>query len=211
MALPLFPLNTVLTPGGRLPLRVFEPRYVRLLRTVLDPSTGTREFGVIGIRVGHEVGVGQATSLFEVGCSAHVDHLAANGEAEFALLTSGRRRFELCAIDEQAGTPYLTGMVQYLDEPVGDAERVQERLARVRFQLTRYLEAVGADDITVDEDPTSASYRIADLARLSLPDRAELLAAPTTEVRLALAARILQREWTLATELRAVPWSGPPR
>jgi uncharacterized protein len=210
--LPLFPLGTLLAPGGRLPLRVFEPRYVRLLRTVLDPATGTREFGVVGIRQGHEVGPATSAtpvSLFAVGCTAHIDHLAANGESEFALLTTGRRRFELAGFHEAAGTPYLTGLVRYLNEPLGDPERALERRAKARIELTRYLEVLGGPDIDLPEDPVAASYRIAELNRLSLADRAELLAAATAEHRLALAARVLRREWTLFTRLRAVPWAGP--
>lgn len=209
VALPLFPLSTVLTPGGKLPLRVFEPRYVALLRAVLDPRTGTREFGVIGIKTGHEVGVGAARALFDVGCTASVDHLAASGESQFALLTSGRRRFELVGVDQTAGTPYLTGRVRFLDERVGEPGRAAERLARVRGELTRYLSAFGDEPVDLPEDPLPASYRITDLPRLSLTDRADLLAAPTADDRLALAARILRREWTLVTRLGAVPWTGP--
>ncbi len=209
VALPLFPLSTVLTPGARLPLRVFEPRYVALLRAVLDPRTGTREFGVIGIKSGHEVGAGAARALFDLGCTASVDHLAASGESQFALLTTGRRRFELVDVDESAGTPYVTGRVRFLDERVGDAERAADRLARVGVELTRYLAVFGDDPADLPQDPLAASYRITDLARLSLTDRAELLAAPTAEDRLALAVRILRRERTLVTQLGAVPWTGP--
>ena len=51
--LPLFPLNTVLFPGGRLPLKVFEQRYVEMTkRCVRDGSP----FGVCMIREGKEVG-----------------------------------------------------------------------------------------------------------------------------------------------------------
>lgn len=209
VALPLFPLNTVLSPGTRLPLRVFEPRYVALLRDVLDPHTGTREFGVIGIRLGHEVGKGAARALFGVGCTASVDHLAASGESQFALLTTGRRRFELLSVDDAAGTPYLTGLVRFLDEALGDADGALDRLVRARGELTRYLAALGEDPAELPQDPVAASYRIAELGRLGLADRVDLLAAGTAEDRLALAARILRREWTLVTELAAVPWTGP--
>lgn len=210
VAIPLFPLSTVLTPGAKLPLRVFEPRYVALLRAVLDPRTGTREFGVIGIKTGHEVGAGAGRALYDVGCTASVDHLAASGESQFALLTSGRRRFELVEVDASAGTPYLTGRVRFLDERVGDPERAAERLVRVRGELTRYLAAFGDEPVDLPEDPLAASYRITELARLGLADRADLLAAATAQDRLALAARILRREWTLVTRLGAVPWTGPP-
>lgn len=208
-ALPLFPLSTVLTPGARLPLRVFEPRYVALLRAVLDPHTGSREFGVIGIKLGHEVGSGAARALFDVGCTASVDHLVASGESQFAVLSTGRRRFELVGVDESAGTPYLTGLVRFLDEPAGDAGLAAVQLERVRGELARYLSALGEEPAEVPADPLAASYRVPDLARLGLADRARLLAAPSAEARLALAARMLRRESTLVSRLGAVPWTGP--
>jgi hypothetical protein len=49
----LFPLNTVLFPGGRLPLRIFEQRYMDMAKACL--RDGAR-FGVCLIREGREVG-----------------------------------------------------------------------------------------------------------------------------------------------------------
>jgi Lon protease-like protein len=51
--LPLFPLNTVLFPGGRLPLRIFEQRYMDMAKACLKDSS---PFGVCLIREGSEVG-----------------------------------------------------------------------------------------------------------------------------------------------------------
>ena len=45
--LPLFPLGTVLFPGVRLPLQVFEPRYVALLRDLAEMPPAERAFGVV--------------------------------------------------------------------------------------------------------------------------------------------------------------------
>ena len=65
--LPLFPLSTVLFPGMRLPLHIFEERY-RLLVAYLRDHPEPRRFGVIGIRKGREVGAAGVTALHEVGC-----------------------------------------------------------------------------------------------------------------------------------------------
>ena len=51
--LPLFPLNTVLFPGGRLPLRIFEQRYMDMAKACLKDGS---PFGVCLIREGNEVG-----------------------------------------------------------------------------------------------------------------------------------------------------------
>ncbi|HEX5095168.1 MAG TPA: LON peptidase substrate-binding domain-containing protein, partial [Acidimicrobiia bacterium] len=51
----MFPLGTVLFPHALLPLQVFEPRYRVMMRNLLD---GEREFGVVLIERGSEVGGG---------------------------------------------------------------------------------------------------------------------------------------------------------
>ncbi len=58
MQLPLFPLGTVLFPGGVLPLRVFEARYMDMVRACMKQST---PFGVVLITKGGEVGAPAAT------------------------------------------------------------------------------------------------------------------------------------------------------
>ena len=61
MQIPIFPLNTVLFPGGVLPLRVFEARYMDMTRECMRKGT---PFGVCLIQEGHEVGIS--------GSAAHV-------------------------------------------------------------------------------------------------------------------------------------------
>jgi len=51
--LPLFPLNTVVFPGGRLPLRVFEQRYLDMVKQAIADNT---PFGICAIREGAETG-----------------------------------------------------------------------------------------------------------------------------------------------------------
>ena len=63
--LPLFPLGTVLFPGGRLSLRIFEPRYLDLIRDCTRSSSG---FGVCLILEGSEVGAPAVPAA--LGCEA---------------------------------------------------------------------------------------------------------------------------------------------
>jgi Lon protease-like protein len=68
VALPLFPLSTVLFPGLVLPLHVFEDRYRALVRHLMDlPEGAPREFGVIAIRRGWEVDLGAAGGAGKAG------------------------------------------------------------------------------------------------------------------------------------------------
>ena len=89
--IPLFPLNSVLFPGGRLPLRIFEQRYMEMAKACLRDGS---PFGVCLIREGKEVGA-PATPV-EVGCLARIGawdmpqlgmlHITALGEQRFRII-----------------------------------------------------------------------------------------------------------------------------
>lgn len=213
LALPIFPLGTVLVPGGRLPLRIFEPRYVTLLRDLIDHPERNPEFGVVAIRRGREVGGDLPVDLHGIGCVARIYRIDAVGDGTFQILTRGLQRFRLEGFDDAAGTPYLTGKVTILAELLGDRTRLDGTVRRVRAGLNAYLRLLPVDDPGLPEEPEALSYRIADLVTLDTADRQALLACPDTVSRLALGARLLRRELTLVSELRAVPqtvWSVEP-
>ena len=68
--LPLFPLRAVLYPGGELPLRIFETRYLDLVRDCLRHD---RPFGVVLITAGREVGLADGPPrIAEVGTTARL-------------------------------------------------------------------------------------------------------------------------------------------
>src|SRR5262249_52932298 len=94
--LPLFPLGTVLFPGLVMPLHSFEARYRALVRNLMAlPDGPPREFGVVAIRRGLEVGAGAEVTLYEVGCTAEVRQVTEHEDGRFDLVTVGRRRFEI--------------------------------------------------------------------------------------------------------------------
>jgi uncharacterized protein len=229
--LPLFPLGTVLVPGGVLPLHVFEPRYRDLVDDVLgdalvdsngevagvsgglaNPGENVGpQFGVVAIRQGHEVGPNHLAGLYDVGCAAEVRKVVRSPDGRVELVTVGRRRFRLDGIDGDAGTAYLMGRIQWLDEPV---EQVPvELLRRVQDGFRAYCDRVGlgwTDDnepAATMNDPTMLSYLVAGSMLLHLPERQRLLAAPGPAVRLQRVAAFLHREtllWRVVTSVPAV-------
>jgi Lon protease-like protein len=211
--LPLFPLGTVLLPGGSLPLQVFEARYVVMLHDLLngDRADAGREFGVVALRRGHEVGVGAALDLHEIGCTAHIDTVApipATEGMRYVLTTTGARRFVLRGVAQSAGTPYLTGEVTFLDEPTGPIDQAAGLEGRVRAEVAAYRRAIGAPQLTLPEDRGALSYRAADAAILDTAVRQRLLEAPDTSARLRLVLDVLRRERLLVEKLGAVPRQG---
>ena len=90
--IPIFPLNTVLFPGGVLPLRVFETRYVDMTRDCIKHE---RPFGVALIREGGEVG---APALPEtIGCTARITDWDMQQLGVLSLTTVGEERFRITA------------------------------------------------------------------------------------------------------------------
>lgn len=88
--IPLFPLGTVLLPGGPLPLRIFETRYIDLIRRCLRDSSG---FGVVLIREGVEAG-GPALT-FDVGTYARIVDFSQQPDGLLGIRAAGERRFRI--------------------------------------------------------------------------------------------------------------------
>jgi len=88
--IPLFPLGTVLLPGGPLPLRIFETRYIDLIRRCLRDGTG---FGVVLIREGVEAG-GPALT-FDVGTYARIVDFSQQPDGLLGIRAAGERRFRI--------------------------------------------------------------------------------------------------------------------
>ncbi|HHM05224.1 MAG TPA: peptidase S16 [Gammaproteobacteria bacterium] len=88
--LPLFPLHCVLFPGGRLDLRLFEPRYLDMLSRCMREGSG---FGVCLIKEGREAG---APALpYDVGTVVEISDWQAGEDGVLAITVLGHRRFRI--------------------------------------------------------------------------------------------------------------------
>jgi Lon protease-like protein len=208
-SLPLFPLGTVLLPGARLPLQLFEPRYLELAQRLAALPEDGRTFGVVLIRAGHEVGAEAVHDLHPIGCEARVDAMAlADGGlgAVVHLVATGVRRFRLEGTDEDADTPYLTGVVSWLEEPpAGDDAELSALAEQVREAHGRYLATLGAAGEPVEEVPARLAFRYAEQMVLDLADRQRILEAPDAAARLRVVLALLHRETAIVARLGALP------
>jgi Lon protease-like protein len=166
---PLFPLHTVLFPGGVLPLHVFEDRYRVLVEERLD-------FGIVLIRRGRDVGVAGAEQLHQVGTMATLQRVEELPDGRFSVVVRGLHRFRLLSVEQ--GRPYLMGRVERLPEPPA--------LARPRLLslLERYLAAHGVAlgtrlgpelQLPAGAGPQRAVWLVGALLRVEAPHRQELL------------------------------------
>ena len=95
MQVPLFPLNTVLFPGGPLPLRIFEHRYLDMISACLKDDT---PFGVLLIRDGAETG---PATTWDTGTLAKVIDWYQGSDGILGITALGTERFRLLSAERQ--------------------------------------------------------------------------------------------------------------
>jgi Lon protease-like protein len=203
--LPLFPLGAVLVPGLVMPMHVFEPRYRVLVQALMElPDEAPRLFGVVAIRGGREVGTGTVPQLHPVGCTAQLREVTPYSDGRYDIVTVGASRFRLAGLDPEAGTPYHTGLVEFLDEPDGDAD-LPALAEKVALRFAAYRERLRVSQASVPTEPRVLSYLVAAAAVLDLPERQSLLEEPTTAARLSAELALLHRETALIDAFGALP------
>lgn len=99
--MPLFPLRTVLFPGGPLPLRVFEPRYLDMVSRCLRSDS---PFGVLLLLAGSEVGAAGTASL---GTLARIVDWYQGSDGILGVTAVGEERFTLESIGQQGDGLYV--------------------------------------------------------------------------------------------------------
>jgi Lon protease-like protein len=189
--LPLFPLQTVLLPGGRLALRVFETRYLDMVARCLR---ATNRFGVIAIREGAEVG---AATLYDYGTSAEIVDWDQGPEGMLGIVAAGREPFRLVASRRQADGLYV-GTVEWLE---GSApQRLPAAYDPLAKLLGRLLESLPLyrDVAPAFDDAAWVGARLIEVLPLDLPFKQALLELDEPERRLVELAAALERsggEW----------------
>ena len=97
---PIFALGTVLFPGGVLPLRIFEPRYLDMIKRCMANGT---PFGVCSIKQGREVG--QAAGIRDYGTLAHITDFDLLEDGLLGIEARGGERFEVISSEVRLSTP----------------------------------------------------------------------------------------------------------
>ncbi len=111
--LDLFPLNSVVFPHQKLSLRIFEPRYLKLIETCHSEA---RPFGVCLIREGKEVGA--PAIPFEIGTSVVIREFVRASDNLFKIVVQGEKRFRIKHIMHEQ--PHIMLEIEWLDDEVPD-------------------------------------------------------------------------------------------
>ena len=183
----IFPLSLVLFPGGLLPLKIFEQRYIEMTKACLRDDS---PFGVCLIRSGHEVG--SPADHEPIGCSARIRQWDMPHTGIFHLACLGETAFRV--VESRAGKNGLIhGRVEWLSS---HGEGIDpEHFNTCRSMLESLAKRAGQDIFAGQaayEDPEWVSYRLAELLLVDSRGRQALLEERDTGRRLAAISQVLQ-------------------
>jgi Lon protease-like protein len=196
--IPLFPLNTVLFPRGVLPLRVFETRYVDMVRERMKSGA---PFGVVAIRAGNEVGT--AAEPYDVGTLAHIVACDVEDLGVLLLHTQGGERFRILEKRTQRNQLIEAHIAPLpADDPshTGESLSLCARVLQVVIdELSRRSDEMPDSDFINPftephalDSPTWVANRWSEMLPIALEDKQELLELTDAGVRLQRVERYLQ-------------------
>ncbi len=195
VTLPLFPLKTVLFPGGVLPLKVFEQRYVTMTKTCLRDDTS---FGVCLLTRGEEVprsaSASNEVSFAPIGTRARITAWDMPQLGILHIRVQGLARFQVRS-HAVADDGLVVGQVTDISaEPSLALPEAFEPLAKF---LEILIERVGKQSFPADLALTDASwvgYRLAEILPLPLSIKQSMLEINDPEVRLSTLAQFLKKQ-----------------
>ncbi|NIE67886.1 LON peptidase substrate-binding domain-containing protein [Burkholderia sp. Ax-1719] len=201
--LPLFPLHTVLFPGGLLPLKIFEARYLDMARECLREKT---PFGVCLLKSGGEVALPDEPSVPEaIGCLAEIEQCDVETFGMLLIRAQGTRRFRLLSHRAQHD-----GLLVGMAEPLPDDIPLEGSEALARFgACAEVLERIIAtirerDAASVPfaepfrfDDPTWVSNRLAEVLPIALRARQKLMELNDAGARIEVVHHYMQQHQLL--------------
>jgi Lon protease-like protein len=167
--LPLFPLNAVLFPGGPMPLRIFEPRYLDMVSRCMREQTG---FAVVLVGDGEELS--EATSFAATGTEARIVDFDRLEDGLLGISCLGRERVRIVEAWREADGLNRGRVLDIAADPVVAVPEEQSWLAEVVRQV---LPEAGDTYRHVErrDDAAWISNRLAELLPLALADKQALL------------------------------------
>lgn len=183
MQLPLFPLSSIVMPGGIMKLRLFERRYIDMVTNCFRTQTG---FGICLIKDGNEAGapslpypLGTRVSIvdFDQGDDGLL-HITTQGDVEFELLTYAPDDSQLL-IGEVAELP--------AQAPVPMSPEIEQLASKLDLILTYVEPEITFSQKRLD-DPDWVCHRLLELLPLAPEAKYELLQLQNNRERLAALA-----------------------
>jgi len=175
--LPIFPLRTILFPDSKLPLRIFEPRYIDMV------SRSMREDSEFGIILSRESTDPKMFETYDTGTLAKIIDWDQGGDGLLGITTIGTQKFRLKELNKQEDGLNI-GSIERIEKE-GDYKPLKEFT-----HLVELLQAI-LDDVNIygnDEknfDSASwISYRFAEILPLRIEDKQKCLEIDDPIIRL---------------------------
>jgi Lon protease-like protein len=193
--LPLFPLRSVLFPGGLLALKVFEARYLDL---VSDCLRRQRPFGVVCLLQGREVRAGKSAAVrFEnAGVLARLDEVDSEQPGVLRARCTGTQRFRLDGAAAQQADGLWLGRAELLPEDPALAPEAQHLpTVQALANAIATLKAQGAEPFNLPhrlDDAGWVANRWCEILPISLGAKQKLMELDDPQVRLQLVHEYLR-------------------
>lgn len=187
--LPLFPLNTVVFPGGRLPLRIFEQRYLEMIGRAIAENT---PFGICAIREGAETGTPAVP--YTIGTRVRVTEWDMPQTGILHIDTKAQERFVIRGIRAESGG-LLVGTVDEVgsEPPVPVPADLELAIEILRHIIEEYGEERFPAPHEFD-NAVWAGYRLSEVLPLKLSVRQNLLEMNDSVMRLRILTEFLRKQ-----------------
>lgn len=192
--IPLFPLGTVLFPDGVIALKIFEARYLDMIKKCLREKT---EFGVVSIleNQGDETA---SPALSQIGTLAQIEDFDPVQPALYMTKSVGTQRFRLLSSQQETSGLWI-GEVELLEnDPVTPVPQEHQRVVNL---LNEIISVIQSEDLLGEspfkepfkiDDCGWVSNRLAELLPISLAQKNHLLAQTNPRIRLDLVTEIIE-------------------
>jgi Lon protease-like protein len=185
MDVPLFPLRTVLFPGGPLPLRIFESRYIDMVSHCMKSES---PFGVLLIREGEEGGL---ATTHDVGTLASITDWYQGSDGLLGVTAAGGQRFRLLSGRQQADGLNVGTVEQIAAEP---EMALPPEYASLKKILQNVLDDLGRLYESLErryDDAVWVTYRLVEILPIDLEQKQQFLESSDTLTRLKVIDELL--------------------
>ena len=194
--IPLFPLETVLFPDGVIALKIFEARYLDMIKQCLREKT---EFGVISIIQDQDDSHDNLTPRFSsIGTLALIEDFDPIQPALYMTKSFGTQRFQLLSSSQEANGLWVGEIILLEKDPLIPIPKEHQRVAKL---LDEIIAVIQSENLLSDapfkkpymtEDCGWVSNRLAELLPISLAQKNHLLAQTNPRIRLDLISEIIE-------------------
>lgn len=194
--IPLFPLGTVLFPDGVIALKIFEARYLDMIKQCLREKT---EFGVLSVIKNSDLSEEDVSLSFSnIGTLAQIEDFDPIQPALYMTKSFGTQRFKLISSKQEVNGLWI-GQVELLaNDPLTPIPQEHQKVVKLLDEIISVIKSENLLDDAPFKKPYKVddcgwvSNRLAELLPLSLAQKNHLLAQTNPRIRLDLITEIIE-------------------